>query len=71
MAVSHRKARVNTFQVSHVLGNVTSVEFLEMLMHRLAKNGAIVAVMVQVERKAVGIVGRKRMELTALDAQVI
>ena len=71
MAVLYRKERVNTFQVSHVLGNVTSVELLEMLMHRLAKNGATVAVMVQVERKAVGIVGRKRMELTALDAQVI
>ena len=72
----HRIEHVNTFlptfQVSHVLGNVLSVEPLDMLMHRLVKNGAIVMIIwVQAERRAVEIVRIIKKELTVLAAQVI
>ena len=76
MAVLHREENVNafvqTFQVLHVLGNVTSVELLDMLMHRLAKNGAkAILIHPQVERRAVEIVRIIKKELTVLDARVI
>ena len=76
MAVLHREEHANTFvqtfQVLHVLGNVTSVELLDMLMHHLAKNGAEAENMrQQVLRRAVEIVRIIKKELTVLDARVI
>ena len=76
MDVLHRIEHVNTFlptfQVSHVLGNVLNVEPLDLLMHRLVINGAIVMIMwVQAERRAVEIVRIIKKELTVLAAQVI
>ena len=75
MAVLHREEHddnfVPTFQVLHVLGNVTSVELLDMLMHHLAKNGAeAMRMRLQVERRAVEIVHFIKKELTVLDARV-
>ena len=75
MAVLHREEHENnfvpTFQVLHVLGNATSVELLDMLMHHLAKNGVIAMLMrLQVERRAVEIVRIIKQELTVLDARV-